>query len=508
MKVGFRGVVYVGFKPLIKVSGIVLDEDSGEVIYTGDDVGKLADEVIDLGDGVVMPGFIDAHMHLDELGLLLNSLNMRGVRNIDEFRNRLKEYAERHNGPIFGHGWDHELMGRWPTREDIDDIVDDRPVFLSRIDGHAAVVNTYMLNELRGMKWRPEVFPTRPSGEPLGIVKEEALEAYRAIFLRLIPKDRKRRDLIAAVNHAHSLGITSVGFVSCSLESLDLLRELRDNGLLRVRVFTYLDKDSFIKFLDSGGRFSNDDWLKVKGVKLFVDGSLGSRTALLSKPYTDDPGNFGIQVTSVEDLRQVAERASEYGYQVAIHAIGDRAVDIAVSILRGLRGLHRIEHCSVVRDDQLLVLKGSNIACVVQPHFVISDFWVINRIGVERARLVYRFRDLISNGILTAFSTDSPVEPLNPWDTVYAAVTRGINEGIELARYTMDQALTIEEALHLYTRTPAEIMGEGKLGTLNPGSKADAVILDKDPLKINPSLLTSINAKPIIDLIQHVHHEH
>ncbi|MEM3303459.1 MAG: amidohydrolase [Thermoproteus sp.] len=495
MRTGFRGAVYVSFKPLVKAGGIVVDRDVGEVVHIGDDVEKFADEVVDLGGRVLMPGFIDAHMHLDELGLLLNSLDLRGVRSIDEFRARLKEYAERHDGPIFGHGWDHEAMGRWPTRRDIDDIVGDRPVFLSRVDSHAAVVNTYMLKELEGLRWRPEVFLTGPSGEPLGVIKEEAFEAYRAKFLSLIPRGQKRKSLIAAIDYARNLGVTSVGFMSCSLESLYLLKELRDEGLLKIRVFVYLDKESFVKFLDSGGKFDGDEWLKVKGVKLFVDGSLGSRTALLSEPYADDPGNFGVQVASAEELRRIAEMASERGYQVAIHAIGDKAVDVAIGALKGLRGLHRIEHCSVVRDDQLPALKG--VACVVQPHFVITDFWVVNRVGVGRARFVYRFRDLINSGVSVAFSTDSPVEPLNPWRTVYAAVTRGLNEGVELARYTTDQVLTVEEALHLYTKAPAEIMGEEKLGALSPGNKADAIILDRDPLMVSPSQLVDIHTSPL-----------
>jgi len=499
--------VYSSFKPLRVFDGFVIV--NGRVFYVGssDDVLRiskgLGGDVIDLSGRVVLPGFIDAHVHLDSLGESLSSLDLRGVRSIKELKERLRDFAVRNRGRywVLGRGWDQELFdeGRWPTRWDVDEVVGDRPVVLTRTCGHVALLNTKALEVLE----IPERFKNSPhvvrddSGVPTGIIKEDVMKYVWARVERSL--DEVIEDLLSAINHALMNGVTTVGFVSCDLRTLYALQLIKLTYGLPIRVMIYLDIGSLNVVKEFGVvRGLGDDFLKILGVKLFADGSLGARTALLTKPYSDEPDTYGSELISEDELIKIIKEVTPYKLQIALHAIGDKAIDIALNAYRKALGnvaayRHRIEHASVIRLDQVKYARDLGIVVVTQPHFVLSDWWVVQRVGEERASWVYPLNTIYTAGIPMAFSTDSPVEPINPWETVYAAVSRGSYDGIPLYRYSPNEVLQVTDALHIYTVGSAyALFAENYLGTLEPGKYADFIIVDKDPLEVNPKEVRNI----------------
>ncbi len=493
-----NGRIYVSFKPTISVEAAVVV--GSRVFHTGNEPMALSMaralnlDVVDLSGRTVLPGFIDAHMHLDSLGACLNSLDLRGVKSIDELKNRLEEYVAECRDPwVLGHGWDQELFeeNRYPTRLDLDEAVGDRPVVLTRVCGHAAVLNTKAL-ELTGLLHSsiPEVLKD-DSGLPTGVIVEKALETVRSMVEEQTTFEERKKLLMKALRFSASQGVTTVGFVSCSSTSFKALKKL-EAGLrnLPVRVRVYLGPEEARVLWNLGLKSgSGSAFLKTNGVKLFADGSLGARTAFLSEPYSDAPETSGYVSTDEDSLRAMVEEACESGMQVAVHAIGDKAVENTLKAFEAVgedsgRLRFRVDHASVLRRDLIEKMRRLGVVAVVQPHFIVTDWWVVSRVGVERARFTYPFKTLAEN-VKLGFSTDAPVEPLNPWKTVYAAVTRGRREETPLYKHTMDECLMLEEALHIYTEGSAyALLEENELGALSEGKLADFIIVDEDPFNI------------------------
>jgi len=501
-----NGNVYISFRPLRKAEAFLVAHgrvlktgSSGEIRETAEGLGA---EIIDLGGKTVLPGFVDCHMHLDELGEYLGMLDLRGVRSIRELKERLREFAQKKDGWLRGHGWDHELFEekRWPTRYDLDEVVSDRPVMLSRVCLHAAVLNTKALEETGLMDWDSEDVIRDENGEPTGIVKEEAFSFAVRKFDEMMSDGEYEEAILRASEYALSKGVTAVGFVSVGERALRALSRLDAKGRLRLRVVAYLNPGEDTGVLESlrelgirrgfGGRR-----LKIGGIKVLADGSLGARTAWLSEPYSDAETRGHPNVTR-EWLEEVAEKTHGAGLQLAVHAIGDATIDMVLDVYESLGGVgvagHRIEHASVMRPDQIERAKRLGVRLALQPRFVITDWWVVERVGEERAKWVYPFRSIARAGITFGFSTDSPVEPLDPWETVYAAVTRGKYEGIPLAELTPDEALSLEEALHAYTAGSAEVLMEEGLGSLEEGKLADFVVVSDDPFEVGEKDLRRI----------------
>ncbi len=491
-----NGNIYVSFKPTLRVEAAVII--GNRVAYAGSESGALSRvrtlslDTIDLKGKTVLPGFIDAHMHLDFLGTALNTLNIRGVRSIGELEARLRSYAANHRENwIIGRGWDQEMLEekRYPTRWDVDDAVSERPVVLSRVCGHVAVVNTRVL-ELTGLtEGRVPGVLKNEAGVPTGVVTGKALETVRSRVEEQTTFEERKKLLMDALLYSASQGVTTVGFVSCGSACFKALQELEaELGGLPVRVRAYLNpaeaRETVLQALKHGSPF-----LKANGVKLFADGSLGARSALLSKPYSDSPETSGCASMDEASLHAKVKEACETGMQVAVHAIGDKAVENTLKAFEAFaecssRLRHRVEHASVLRSDLIGMVRRLGVAVVVQPHFVLTDWWVVSRVGAERAGFVYPFKTLAGN-VKLGLSTDAPVEPLNPWETVYAATTRGRHDDIPLYRHTAAECLTLEEALHFYTEGSAyALLEEGELGSLNEGKLADMVIVDKDPFNV------------------------
>ena len=496
-----NGKIYVSFSPLRVESGLVVHGE--RVLYVGSSeralevARSLGGEVVDLSGRVVVPGFVDSHLHVDSLGLVLSTLDLRGVRSIRELKERLREYASKSRFTwILGHGWDQELFEekRWPTRWDLDEAVGDRPVLLTRICLHAGVVNTRALLASRVLESGLPGVVRSESGEATGVLLEEALK-YTRVKVRSELTLRDYVELVkTAQEHLLAHGVTTVGVAGCGLKAFRALVYAWSRGELRVRFRVYLyhrdGEVDVVELLDRLGIRSGfgNTYLRVMGIKLFADGALGPRTAWLSEPYSDDPATTGKPLLGEEELRRITKRAHDLGLQVAIHAIGDRALDAvleAFSYVKPEKLRHRIEHASLVRDDQLEELRKLKPAISVQPRFVISDWWAKSRVGDKRIKWLYRFKTLISSGLVVGFSTDAPVEPVNPWETVYAAVTRGKYENIPYYEDTAHEALTVLESLHAYTAGSAQVLRcESEVGSLEPGKLADFVVLDRDPLSI------------------------
>ncbi|MCS7111343.1 MAG: amidohydrolase [Ignisphaera sp.] len=483
----FTGRVYTQFKPIKTVECLIVS--SGRVVYAGSiDVCECVCrntvcEEIDIR-GVALPGFVDAHIHMDALGVNLNTIDLRDVGSIDDVKKLLKIYGRKTiGGWIIGRGWSQERFAekRLITRCDIDESITELPVLLVRVCGHLGTVNSKAIELLK----LTEVFRNNPNMDAVdGIVKEEVLEyVWRKIDIDV---DTYKRLLNDAQRHLLRYGITSVGFLSAPVNIVPILISMNLEDTLRVRIHLYLDGvyGSILK-LAGFRRGFGDEFLRFMGIKIFIDGSLGARTALLTSPYSDDPDNYGVERMPGDLLARILSEARDNDIDVALHAIGDKALDIALSsIWETLSNNHtRIEHASIVRDDQLDRLRGLRVA--IQPYFVISDFWIVDRVGAERARYVYRIRSLVDRDIAVGFSTDAPVEEVDPWKTIYAAVTRGAFDGIELARYTYSESVDVREALHLYTKGSSRVLLRTDIGCLEPGCLADINVVDRDPLELD-----------------------
>ncbi|MEM2757203.1 MAG: amidohydrolase [Sulfolobales archaeon] len=496
--------IYSKFKPIETYEGFLVIND--RVAYLGKEkevesiINNLGGELIDLKGSTVMPGFVDSHLHLLSLGESLRSLDLRRCTSIEEVKRLLKDYSLRSNEYwLLGHGWDHELFKekRLINRYDVDEIINDRPVLLTRICLHLATLNSKALELLR----INERFPTSPNvlrdgnGLPTGVIREDVLG--RVIMELRDDINLVVNEVTTGIKHLLANGVTSIGSVNCSLSEFQALQLIRLEDRLHVRIGLYLSSE-YIELIEKLRiiRGLGDDKLRILGVKVFIDGSLGARTALLNEPYDDDPNNFGVQVTSEETLNKILHTASKYKLQVASHAIGDRAIDLVLKSYALLDNVkesrHRIEHMSIVRDEQINLAKSLGVTAVVQPRFLLSDWWVIERVGLKRVKYIYPFKK-ICNSLPTGFSSDAPVEPPNPWEAIYAAITRGEYDGIPLSYIKDNESVDILNALHAHTLGSAYVLFlEDLTGTLEVGKKADFIVVDKDPLEIDAKEIKKI----------------
>lgn len=491
LKIYFNGNIYIKFNPLAVAESLVVRGETiefyGRMEQSTSLYGQRADSMIDLGGKTVIPGFVDSHAHLDDLGGTINFLNLRNTRSIREMKEKLSAYSKANSNArvIIGTGWDQEAFdeNRWPNRTDLDEVESSRPVYLERFCEHAAVVNSRMLEMFDRADFSENIFPRLADGTGSGLVKEEASEYFKAGALKLA--DNLKENLVSSTENLVSLGVTTVGFVSCGEDSINILKEMGEN--LKVRVRAYLRQENAERIEDLRKEIGESSRLKINGIKLFADGALGARTAALRSPYSDDPSNKGMLLLDPASLIDLFERFRGKNVQFAIHAIGDSGIDSVIMAVTsfGRQNLlePRIEHCSVLRSDQVDALKAASIGISVQPAFVIDDWWIVRRVGKERSALTYPLGSLQRSGIRLGISTDTPVEPPDPWLSVDAAVNRGEREGREILEYSGSERVDLASALYLYTEGSASLLMDESVGSLDPGKFADFVILDEDPFK-------------------------
>ena len=489
IKIFYNGTIYSKFIPLTTFESIVTNGDKIEFCGKSEEAialyGKKAVTVVNLNKRIVIPGFVDSHIHLDDLGGSLNFLDLRGTDSIKEVKERLRDYHLKNPNVrvIIGMGWDQESFseGRWPNRWDVDEIETGVPVFLERFCEHAAVINTKMLEYLNSNAFPDPIFPMSPDGKMSGVVKEEAAWFFKEKALEIA--GNLERNLASASNYLLSLGITSVGFVSCGCESVDFLSS--ECSKLGLRVFAYLKDECIDRLEDLRNKVGTNPYFQINGIKLFVDGALGAGTAALREPYADDSTNEGILYLNSEKLTGTFERLKGKRVQFSIHAIGDKGIDAVIDAISKTEPNFllepRIEHCTVLRANHVSRLKELGIGVSVQPAFVIDDWWAVRRLGNERSKMSYPLATLFASHVKLGISTDSPVSSADPWLSVDSAVNRGEREKREILKYSANERVDLSTALYLYTAGSASLLMNDKIGSLEVGNFADFAILSNDP---------------------------
>ncbi|WP_205689449.1 amidohydrolase [Aurantiacibacter odishensis] len=495
-----------------RFAGMVVDEDGriSELLDFGDRPTREIDYRIDGEGRTVVPGFVDGHLHLMELGLGTLVLDLSETNSLDEALSRIAAYAAAYpDRPwIIGRGWNQERwgLGRFPTAAELDEVVSDRPVWLQRVDGHAGWANTRALEAggVTASTADPEggrIERLAGSRNPSGVLVDAAMPMIDDAVPPPLPEDR---DL--ALHNAQNLllrhGITAVADMGTSVEDWMTIRRAGDAGRLRVRVMSYAD--SVDTMLLIGGpaptQWLYDDRLRLNGVKLYLDGALGSRGALLNADYEDDHGNRGLPLLSGTQLRNLMSRAALDRFQVAVHAIGDAANREALYAIEELSEDYsgdrrwRIEHAQIVDPADLARFGQHGIIASMQPVHQTSDMMMAEaRLGEDRLGGAYAWRSILEAGGHLAFGTDAPVEPVDPLAGLAVAISRANAEGEPFGGWRPEETISREQALAAYTAGAAYAgFAEGRFGRLAEGERADFVMLSADPLMANADQMRDI----------------
>lgn len=465
-----------------------------------------ATRIVPNGKAMVAPGFNDAHVHFLSGGFQLASVDLRDANSPEEFIRRLRDYAAKLKPGewITGGDWDHE---RWtgsplPRRDWIDSVTPNNPVFVNRLDGHMGVANSAALRLAKVTSATRDVaggtIVRDSSGSPTGILKDEAA----GLVYRVMPDPSPAQydsALARATQWAASKGVTGVSAVSVGRSELAALKRGYRAGTLHTRVSAYVPLGAWRAAADSlKANGPGDDFLRIAGVKGFVDGSLGSGTALFYAPYADDPSTSGLLTTPEDSLRRWIGAADSAGLQIAVHAIGEKANGLVLDIYDSVARAHgardrrfRIEHAQHLRPADVKRLAQLGVVASMQPYHAIDDGrWAEKRVGPERIRNMYVFRTLLDEGAHLAFGSDWTVAPIDPLLGIYAAVTRRTLDGKNPGGWLPDEKISVDEALRAYTAGDAyAAFGEARRGVLRPGMKADLVLLDQDLTSIRPEEL-------------------
>lgn len=481
--------------------------------------------VIDLDGKLALPGFIDSHTHFVDGGFHLLGVDLKNARTEEEFGRLLQTKSEElpERAWITGGNWDHDKWssGGLPTAELIDRYVPGRPVFVSRYDGHMSVANSLAL-KLAGISERtpdpPGGIIERKSGtkEPTGLLRETAA----GLVFNVIPPPSRAEIRLAietALQHARQNGLTSIHQVDLTPAHLEIYQELLAEGKLTSRIYGFIPIDNWKKLADLGihRNFNAGNWIAIGGVKAFLDGSLGSSTALFFEPYTQDPTTSGLYVVSPEVLKSQMLEADRAGLQLAIHSIGDRAnaelLDMFADIVKtnGERDRRfRIEHAQHLRPQDFRRFAELKVIASVQPYHAIDDGrFAEKRIGLERCKTTYAFRSFLDHGVKLAFGSDWTVAPLDAIQGIYAAVTRRTLDGAHPDGWFPEQKITVEEAVRTFTLIPAySAFQEDALGSISAGKCADIVVLSRDIFTIPPEeiadsevFITIVNGKIVYE---------
>lgn len=449
---------------------------------------------VDLQGRTAVPGPVDAHCHLVSYGLMcLREADLRGVGSLDELAGRLRAHADRldlrpgDGRWLLGRGFDQEIMsaGAWPTREVLDSVAPDRPLRITRVCGHAMVLNTA---GLRASGLDPEA---GSGGFPPGVLTESDMEpVFRAIPGPTAAEWREAARW--ACREAARVGFVGVHSLMAHEREIRALVELHGSEGLPVRVLMQPPFAMLAALRESGLRTGfGDDWLRYGAVKLFSDGSLGARTAALEEPYSDDPAATGTLIYEPEELARRVDAVREAGWQVCIHAIGDRALRVTLDAIEGAANqgegwafLPRIEHASLVTPALLGRMRELGVGAAIQPQFARSDSWAPARLG-DRAAGCYAFRSLHRAEVVLAGSTDCPVETLD--------ALAAIGQLVHRPEWSPEEGLPLETALRIFSEGSYALQGRDPgLGRLEVGGYADFVVLEVDPRTVPPAEIEQI----------------
>jgi predicted amidohydrolase YtcJ len=460
-------------------------------------------KTIDLKGKTVFPGFVDCHIHMSSYAKTLEQIGLRDVVSIRQLQQRLKEAVMKKPPAawIVARGFDQEKFRekRFPTRYDLDKAAPDHPVLITRVCGHLSVANSKAL-ELANITKDTKLLESGKiekdpkTGEPTGVLLENAQNIVTSVMPKL-----DERDLLRiygqALKKAAENGLTDVHCITDDLRDISIIQELRKQNDLSIRVHMVINAECLDELATV--TLPKDAKTKVRCIKVFADGSLGARTAALHEPYTDAKKRKGILIYTPEKLEKLLEKVHEAGFQLAVHGIGDRAIETVLDALETtLRKKpkkdhrHRIEHASVLNRKLIQRMRKLGVIASVQPHFVVSDFWTTKRLGKQRARWAYPFKSLVKSGIVACGGSDCPIEPIDPLLGVWAAVARSLFP---------QERLSVDEAVRMYTCNAAFASHEESIkGTIEPGKLADFTVLSQDPHDIEPDDIEGINVEMTI----------
>ncbi|WP_433972924.1 amidohydrolase [Tunturiibacter lichenicola] len=515
-----------------KVAALAIAE--GKILAAGSDstILKLKGpktKVIDLHGAFAMPGFNDAHTHIASAGQQQLSINLDGVKSLAEMQQRIRTYAAKAKPGtwLVGGGWDHTLWpgAKLPTRADIDPITAGHPCILSRVDGHISLANSAALAAANITANTPDPAGAKidhdASGTPAGILRESAATAL--VFNKIPPPslEERRKALEIAINDALAHGVTSVQDNS-DWEDFLALEELEHSGKLHLRVAEWLAFDLPLPILEQrrASHPADDPLLHLTMLKGFMDGSLGSRTAALDEPYSDDPNNSGLPRYDQSKLTQLASERAAAGFQLGFHAIGDRANDMALNAFGAADQVanpapkppdqgpnadivtnpqpgaptpaslrFRVEHAQVLLPQDFDRFASEGVIASMQPSHLLTDMkWATDRLGPERSKYAYAWRSFLDHHVTLAFGTDYPVESIDPFRGLYSATTRQNEAGT--MTFQPQEKISLNEAIYAYTQAPAFAeFREHEKGRLEPRYLADIIVLDRDITTASPQQL-------------------
>ena len=522
-KIYFNGKIWTGDSTNAWSNAIAIK--GNEILYVGNDYESYRGsntETIDLGGKLILPGFIDNHTHFLSGGYNLSSVDLRKAKTKQEFISLLKEFCQQRNDDrwVLGGDWDHEAWGgELPSRNWIDSVTGNHPVFVSRYDGHMALANSKAL-DLAEINKNTKVPPggemkKDAKGEYTGVLKDGAMD----LVYKVIPDPSEKEFdeyLQAAIKHAFENGVTQVHDVSSYGGWLDLATYRRNyaNKKLDLRIYSFVPLNTWSKldsFCKKEGK--GDDMLRWGALKGFMDGSLGSTTAWFYKPYLDAPTTTGLNVTDTNDIRRWVLAADSAGLRIAVHAIGDRANDFILDVYEEAEkkkpGDHRfrVEHAQHLSQQAIPRFAQLNVIPSMQPYHAIDDGrWAYKRLEDARLKRTYAFKSLLDTKAMLTFGSDWTVAPLKPLQGIYAAVTRRTLDDKNQNGWYPEQKISVEQAVRCYTANNAYAgFQENKLGKLKKGMLADFIVLDQNIFEIAPENIKDVKVLRTIVNGKHVY---
>ena len=522
-KIYFNGKIWTGDSTNAWSNAIAIK--GNEILYVGNDYESYRGsntETIDLGGKLILPGFIDNHTHFLSGGYNLSSVDLRKAKTKQEFISLLKEFCQQRNDDrwVLGGDWDHEAWGgELPSRNWIDSVTGNHPVFVSRYDGHMALANSKAL-DLAEINKNTKVPPggemkKDAKGEYTGVLKDGAMD----LVYKVIPDPSEKEFdeyLQAAIKHAFENGVTQVHDVSSYGGWLDLATYRRNyaNKKLDLRIYSFVPLSTWARldsFCKEDGK--GDDMLRWGALKGFMDGSLGSTTAWFYKPYLDAPTTTGLNVTDTNDIRRWVLAADSAGLHIAVHAIGDRANDFILDVYEEAEkkkpGDHRfrVEHAQHLSQQAIPRFAQLNVIPSMQPYHAIDDGrWAYKRLEDARLKRTYAFKSLLDTKAMLTFGSDWTVAPLKPLQGIYAAVTRRTLDDKNQNGWYPEQKISVEQAVRCYTANNAYAgFQENKVGILKKGMLADFIVLDQNIFEIAPENIKDVKVLRTIVNGKHVY---
>ncbi len=511
-----NGTIFTSDKANTIAEAVLIEGNKIVFVGSSKEVQGLIDnqtQVIDLNKKLMLPGFIDNHVHFINGGLYLLGIDLRPANTTFEFKQILKDYAEKNPGKwITGGYWDHEKweIKDYPTKEMIDEVVPNQPVFVSRLDGHMGVANSLALKMAGITKDTPDpdgglIVKNPKTGEPTGLLKDNAMDFVFNVIPS--PSDEEYYEALkAALEEAKKLGITSVQDITFA-SALKAYQKAKDEGILTCRIYTRWPISDYKYLVDNGIKVGyGDDLIRMGSLKAFADGSLGSSTAWFFEKYNQDTTTYGLPMDIVTDgsLEKWALDADRNGLQLSVHAIGDKANAYMLDLFEKITKENpkwdrrfRIEHAQHVRFEDIKRFTELGVIASVQPFHCIDDgVWAEKRIGPERIKYTYPFKSFLDAGANICFGTDWYVAPLNPMLGLYAAVTRRTLDEKNPDGWIPEQKISVEDAIRCYTINSAYASFEENIkGSIEVGKLADLVVLSENILEIDPVRIKDVEVE-------------